>query len=53
MNISRYENIIAYDGSYEDGQFIPLDKMPPHKGRHRAILLLKLVEIGVRYDLLS
>ena len=40
MNASRYENVIAYDGEYEDGKFIPLDEIPPHKGRHRAILLL-------------
>ena len=40
MSASRYENVIAYDGEYENGKFIPLDRMPPHKGRHRAILLL-------------
>ena len=40
MNISKFDNIIAYDGVYDDGKFIPLDEMPPHKGRHRAILLL-------------
>lgn len=36
----RYENIIAYDGAYEDDKFVPLDEMPPHKERHRAVLLL-------------
>ena len=40
MNASRFENVLAYDGEYEDGKFIPLDEIPPHKGRHRAILLL-------------
>jgi len=38
--MSVYENVIAYDGVYEDGVFVPLDEMPPHKGRHRAMLLL-------------
>jgi len=40
LNISKFENIIAYDGIYENGKFSPLDAMPPHEGRHRAILLL-------------
>jgi len=40
LNIPKFENTIAYDGIYDDGKFIPLDEMLPHKGRHRAILLL-------------